>query len=144
MARNVIALMGSLPVINEEESALEALTPGHLVELTSTGVQKNTDDAANVAPAFVLERDELNGGIDTAYAIGDKVKVGTFRPGDRVYAFLASGQNVAKGAYLTGNTAGLLTATGVAAGVRLARALEAKDTSGSAPVAGTRIRVEVV
>ena len=143
MARTVIALRG-MPVIDEQEKALEALTPGHLVELTSTGVQKNTDDAANVAAAFVLERDESGQGIDVAYAIGDKVKVGVFRPGDRVYAFLASGQNVAKGAYLTGNTAGLLTATGVAAGVRIARALEAKDTSGSAPVAGTRIRVEIV
>jgi hypothetical protein len=144
MARNVIALMGT-PVINEEPSAIEALIPGHLVELTSTGgVQKCTDDAANVAPSFVLERDELGTGIDTAYAIGDKVKVGTFKPGDRVYAFLASGQNVAIGAYLTSNATGLLTAASVAAGVRCARALEAVNTSGSAPVAGTRIRVEIV
>lgn len=143
MARSVIALKGD-PIINEEDKALEALTPGHLVELTSTGVQKNTDDAANVAAAFALERDEIGKGIDVAYAINDYVKVGVFRPGSHVYAFLASGQNVAKGAYLTGTTTGLFTATGVTASVRIARALEAVNTSGSAPVAGTRIRIEIV
>ena len=143
MARNVIKLKGD-PTFNEEESALEAIIPGHLVMITSTGVQKNTANAANVAPAFAMERSELGLGIDDAYAIGDKVLVGTFKPGERVYALLASGQNVANGAYLTGNNAGLLTATGVAADLRLARALEAVDTSGSAPVAGTRIRVEIV
>jgi hypothetical protein len=140
MARNVIALMGGPPVINEEEVALEALTPGHLVELTTTGVQKCTDDAANVAPAFVLERDEMGSGIDVAYAIGDRVKVGTFKPGDRVYAFLASGQNVSKGAYLTSTTTGLLSAANVAASVRLARALESVNSTNDA----TRIRVEIV
>jgi hypothetical protein len=142
MARRVIALMYTgAPVINEEETALEAITPGHLLELTTTGVKKNADDAANVAPAFALEREELGKDIDTAYAVGDYVKVGTFSPGQRVYAFLASGQNVAKGAYLTGNTTGELTATGVAAGIRLARALESVDNSAGA---NPRIRVEIV
>lgn|SRR5512143_1099199 len=143
MARRVIALLGD-PTINEDKKALEALTPGHLVELVATGVKKNTAAAANVAAAFVLERDEAGKDIDDAYASGDYVKVGTFKPGDRVYAFLASGVNVAEGAYLTGNNAGLLTSGSVAAGIRTARALESIDTTGSAPVAGTRIRVEVV
>ena len=143
MARRIIALMGD-PIITEEEKAIESLTPGHLLELTSGGWKKQTDDAANVAPIFALERDELGSGIDIAYASGDYVKAGHFAPGQRVYAFLASGQTVAKGAYLTGTTAGLLTAASVAAGVRTAMALEAVDTSGSAPAAGTRIRVEIV
>jgi allophanate hydrolase subunit 2 len=139
MARRVIALKGD-PIVNEDEVALAAFTPGHLLELTSTGVQKNTDDAANVATNFALERDEVGRDIDVDYATGDVVKVGAFAPGMRVYAFLASGQNVAKGAYLTGTTTGLLTATGVTAGVRLARALEAVNSTNDA----TRIRVEVV
>jgi hypothetical protein len=143
MARTVITLKGD-PIVSEEEKALEAITPGHLVMLTATGVQKNTANAANVAAAFALERDELGKGIDVAYASGDYVKVGTFAPGMRVYAFLASGFNIAKGDYLTGNTTGLLFSTGVAAGIRLCRAVEAVNTSGSAPVAGTRIRVEIV
>jgi len=143
MARSVITLMGD-PIKNEDNPALEALTPGHLVMLTSTGAQKNTASAANVAPAFVLERDEMGGDIADTYAIGDYVKIGVFKPGERVYAWLASGQNAAIGDYLTGDNAGLLTKASVAAGIRLARAIEAVNTSGSAPVAGTRIRVEIV
>lgn len=139
MARRIIALLGC-PEVDEQESALEALTPGHLLELTSTGVQKNTDDAANVAAAFALERDELGKDIDQPYAIGDKVKVGVFHKGQRVNAFLASGQNVAKGAYLTGTTTGLLTATGVTASLRTARALDAVNSVADT----TRIRVEIV
>ena len=144
MARKNIALLGQPPIINEDEVAVEALIPGHLVMLTATGLQKNTANAANVAAAFALERDELGNNVDVAYAIGDYVKAGTFFPGQRVYAWLASGDNVAKGDYLTGDNAGLLSATGVSAQLRLARAVEAVDTSGSAPVAGTRIRVEIV
>jgi len=143
MARRVIALLGD-PRITEDWAATEAVTPGHLLELTSTGgVKKQTDDAANVTPMFALERDELGDDIDEDYESGDTVRVGIFKPGDRVYAFLASGVNAAIGDYLTSNTTGLLTKTSVAASVRLAQALEAVDTSGSAPVAGTRIRVQI-
>src|SRR5688572_6085106 len=143
MARNKIVLNGC-PMVKEEKKALEALTPGHLLEYTSTGTQRNTDDAANVAPIFAMERDELGKGIDDAYAVDDVVKAAHCAPGDRVYAFIASGQNVAEGDYLTGTTAGLLTKTSVSATVRLAKALEACNTTGSAPVAGTRCRVEIV
>jgi len=142
MARKKIALLGT-PIVSEEDKALEAVTPGHLLMLTATGVQKNTANAANVARAFALERDELGKTIDTAYAINDTVKVGVFHAGQRAYAFLASGQNITKGAYLTGDNAGLLTGTGVTAQLRVARALESVDAS-AGPVAGTRIRVEVV
>lgn len=144
MARMVIALSHtSPPVINEDEVATEAIIPGHLVQLISTGWRKNQANAANVAPNFALEREELGNGIDTAYAINDVVKVGAFCAGQRVYAFLASGQNVAKGDYLTGDAAGLLTATGVTAQLRVAKALEAINAT-AGPVAGTRIRVEIV
>lgn len=139
MARKVISLMGDA-TYNEEKNALEAVTPGHLLETTSLGVKKNTANAANVAPQFAMERSELGKGIDVAYAIGDTVLVGVFGVGKRVYAFLASGQNVLESAYLTGDAAGCLTATGVTAGLRLARALEAVNaTTGQA-----RIRVVIV
>jgi hypothetical protein len=143
MARTVITLKGD-PIISEEEKALEAIIPGHLLMLVAAGLQKNTANAANVAPSFALERDEMGKGVDVAYASGDYVKAATFKPGERVYAFLASGFNIAKGDYLTGNTTGLLFSTGVAAGIRLCRAVEAVNTSGVAPVTGTRIRVEIV
>jgi hypothetical protein len=143
MARNKIALMGT-PIVTEDQKALEAIIPGHLLMATATGVQKNTANASNVARAFALERDELGKTVDTAYAINDTVKVGVFHGGQRVYAWLASGQNAAIGDYLTTDNAGLLTKAAVAATIRVARAVEAVNTSGSAPVAGTRIRVEVV
>lgn len=144
MARRKIILKGKPPESDGEWPALEAITPGHLTEIVSSGIRKNTDDAANVAVAIALEREELGKDIDDAYAIGDYVKVATLAPGDRAYVFLASGVNAAVGDYLTGTTTGLFTKTSVAAGIRLARALEAVDTTGEAPVAGTRIRVEVV
>lgn len=149
MARRVIALKGGLPVINEEDvqAVGAAIIPGHLLEIDGSGdLIKNTAAVANISPMFALERDEMGQDIDEAYADGDRVKVGVFHPGQRVYAFLASGHNVAKGAYLLGDAAadGLLSLTGVTAQLRIARAVEAVDTSGSAPVAGTRIRVEIV
>ncbi len=142
MARKCIALMGGPPVIEEEEKATAALTPGHLLMFTGTGtnagVAKNTANNANVSRMFALERVELGKGIDDAYASGERVKIGHFWPGQRVYAFLASGQNVAKGDYLTGDNAGQLTAA--SSNPRLAQAVEAVDASAAA----ARIRVQIV
>lgn len=141
MARKVITLKGD-PIVSEEFTADEALTPGHLLELTATGVKKQTDDAANVARLVALERDELGKEIGDAYASGDVVKVGSFAPGMRAYMFIPSGQNLARGGYLTSDTAGRLTATGVVAGVRIAMAVEAVNNS--AGPGDARIRVEFV
>lgn len=149
MARSKIVLNGT-PEIKEDEVADAAIIPGHLLLRTATGVVKNTANAANVEKLVAVERDEFGTSthntntIDNAYAAGDAVKVAALYGGCRAYMFLASGDNVAKGAFLTGNNAGLLTATGVSATVRSFVALEAVDASGSAPVAGTRIRVEAL
>jgi hypothetical protein len=143
MARKTIALRGD-PIISEDWAAAEAITPGHLILLGSAGTVAKNTTASNQVPMFALEREELGKDIDDAYASGDVVKTGIFKPGDRVYAWLASGQNTAKGDYLApSTTAGLLTKSGVTTTLRLAQALEAVDTSGSAPVAGTRIRVQI-
>lgn len=134
MARYVIALKGT-PFYNEDGAAAEAITPGHLV----AGVTSLTKHATANGPgrAYACERDERGDDIDTAYAIGDYVKVGNFYPGCRVYAWLASGQNVAADAMLGSAGDGNLKAW--ASGPYLARALEAVNaTSGTA-----RIRVEV-
>lgn len=139
MARRVIALLGC-PEVDEQESALDAITPGDLIELTTTGFRKNTADGEVVAAIFGLERDELGRDIDQPYAIGDKVKAGSFDPGDRVYAFLASGENVTKGQYLTGSTvAGALAASGGATD-RVALALESVNSVADT----TRIRAQIV
>lgn len=145
MARNKIVLKSDpQPKISEDLTAAEAVIPGHWLKHNSGGTcSKNTSNADDVPLLVAVERDELNGGIDDAYAIGDCVKIVHGVPGNHLYMFLASGENIAEGAMLTGNNAGLLSATGVADGVRMVQALEAVNTTGSAPVAGTRIRVEV-
>jgi len=134
MARRVIALMG-LPYYNEDGVAGEAgIKPGHLVSGVTTLLLNDGDPAART---FACERDEMGDDIDTAYAVDDAVKVGSFTPGQRVYAWLASGQNVAIGAFLEPGSNGLLIAFG--SGIRIARALEAVD----ATAGDTRIRAEV-
>lgn len=144
MARKVIALRYTdAPVIDEQDSAVDAIIPGHLVELVPTGgVRRNTDDDAQVARIFALEREELGRDIDEPYAIGDKVKVGYFHQGQFVYALLASGQNIARGQYLSGApTPDFGTLVDGAASVAVAMALEAVDNSTGV---NPRIRVVVV
>jgi hypothetical protein len=141
MAKRVIVLRGD-PIVNEEEPATEAITPGHFIELTSTGWRKNTANAANIAPIVALEREEFGKEIGDAYATNDYVKAAALAPGMRVYAFIPSGQNIAKGAYLTGDAAGRLSSSGVAAGIRTAQALEAVNNS--AGPGDARIRVQIV
>jgi hypothetical protein len=80
--------------------------------------------------------------IDDAYAVNDQVKLGAFAPGMHVYAFIASGANIAEGAYLTTDNAGRLTATGVTASLRIAQALE--SVNNSAGPGDARIRVQIV
>ena len=140
MARKTIALLGPVPVINEEDMASESITPGHLVEFTAGGLlQRNDTINVVLARAFALEREELGKGIDDAYASGDYVKIGSFHPGQRVYAFLASGQCANKGDYLTPTTEGQLKVAASGTG-RIARALELTDAT-----AGTsRVRAEIV
>jgi len=134
MARRVIALMG-VPYYNEDGVAGETgIKPGHLVSGVTTILLNDGDPCSRT---FACERDELGDDIDEAYALDDVVKVGSFTPGQRVYAWLASGQNVAAGAFLEPATNGLLTA--YSSGVRIGRTLEAVNaTSGDA-----RVRLEV-
>lgn len=134
MARKVIALLG-VPYVNEDGVAGETgIKPGHLVSGVTSILLNDGDPCTRT---FALERDELGDDIDEPYGLSDVVKVGSFWPGQRVYAWLASGQNVAAGAFLEPQTNGLLTA--YSSGVRIARSLEAVNAS----TGDARIRVEV-
>ena len=148
MAPRVVTLMGT-PVINEDAGlALEAITPGYLIQAPVAGVSKQTTADLAVPPMFALERVELGRGIDDSlgvgdagsadYAIGETVKVGTFSPGDRVYTFIASGQTIVKDDQL--DSAGDGTLQSLAGTAPMARALEAV----TATVGDTRIRVEIM
>jgi hypothetical protein len=138
MARRKIALLGQ-PLITEEGTASEAITPGHLVQGV-TSISKRSTAAIATSKSFALERDEMGDDIDTAYASGDTVKVGHFHSGQRVYAFIASGQNITADQKLEPAADGTLRA--IAAGVAIARALEAVNNSAGPSTA--RIRVEVL
>lgn len=135
MARKAIVLLGQ-PVLNEDGAAATAITPGHLVSGVTT-IHKFGTAAAAAARTFALERDELGKEITVDYATNDYVKVGSFAPGQRVYAWLASGQNVAADSFLEAAGAGQLRA--YSAGVRIGRALEAVNATSAA----ARIRMEV-
>jgi hypothetical protein len=147
MAKKTIALKGS-PIVNEEDAALAAITPGHLLEYAAGGVQKHSVAADNATPMFALERDELGDEIDVAYAEDDVVKVGVFHTGQRVYAFIASGQNIARGDYMESAGDGTLRVLTTDAATDdtqrvsvVAQAIEAVDNS--AGPGDARIRVQV-
>jgi len=134
MARVVTVLLGQ-PVLNEDGVAAEAITPGHLVAGVASLVKHAT--ANGPGRSYALERDELGTGITTAYAIADKVKVGAFPGGTRVYAHLASGEAITVDDFLGSNGDGKLKAW--ASGPYIARALETVTAINNS----TRIRVEV-
>jgi len=143
---NTIHLGGEIVLVGDE-AAVEAITPGALVDLAATGYENHGTAGGLAQPAFALEQAEMNAGqnqtphvltIDDPYAIGDLMKVGVGSPGSTFYALLASGQNVAKGAELDSAGDGTLTAGTTAPPVR---AIEAVDNSAGD---ANRIRVEVI
>lgn len=138
MARRVIALLGQ-PIVTEEGIADEAITPGHLVDGVTT-IGKRATASVATPRTFALERDEMGDDIDVAYASGDTVKVGAFHSGQRVYAFIASGQNITADAKLEASNDGTLKV--FSAGIVLARALE--SVNNSAGPGEARLRVEII
>lgn len=147
------------PIKKEEQvHAAVSVTPGMLVAFdgTSGNLRAHATAGGNAAPAFAVENSDMGYGIDDAYYgaghaskpsgwLGDSAQYVVSRPGDELYALLAVGANVAKGAFLESAGNGALRAfTNQANQFRaiVARALEAvNNAAGSAAV---RIKVEVV
>lgn len=95
--------------IIEEYAAASVITPGNLIELTSSGtVQNHSTEGGNALPMFALE-DELQGrGIEDDYAAADKVQCWVAQPGEIVYARLLDGESVAPGDFLESSGYGTL------------------------------------
>jgi hypothetical protein len=103
MATKRSVILQGDPIINEENVAVSAIKPGHLVKTPVAGaaVQSGT---GWVPKTLALERDELGTGFDDTYrqtgtisayyASGDVVKVATFASGQRATGYIASGQNI--------------------------------------------------
>ena len=86
--------------IQVELLADAAITPGHLVERTTTGAKVHATAGGNCQKMFALE-DEMKGGeIGTAYTTSNKAQFGIFRPGDQVYAIIATNQTINVGDFL--------------------------------------------
>ena len=102
MEKRSIVVRGT-PTVNEVGTASEAIKPGYLVKGVSTIAKQTATTTGQPPCAFALERDELGRGIDdtyrgsadaAAYASGDVVKVGVFKKGEQLVAYVASGENI--------------------------------------------------
>ena len=96
MGYNTIKLKNYLDVF-EEKVAAAAITPGMLIELTTTDtkVQAHSTAGGNAIPIRVALESELEGeDIDTAYAADDRVQTWIPQRGDWGYLILADGENV--------------------------------------------------
>lgn|SRR5512146_187176 len=140
MAKNTIALKGDY--VRKERKANAAITPGHLVELMSTGnIRKHATIGGQSAKAFALENDLIGKGIDDAYAANDSALYGVFAPGAEVYALLLLGESCSVGDYLESAGDGTLQVASTAVpSSNVAIALEAVTGGGTAK----RVKVEVL
>lgn len=134
---------------HEEANAEAALSPGHLVERTSTGTVQKHSTEGGLAERRWAKEDALQGKtVDDAYAAADVVSIHDALPGDKVWAYIQAGQDIAIGDKLISGGDGTLIEDGTEASgttVRqvLAVADEAIDLTASGAV-DTRIIVTVL
>ena len=152
---NVIILRGDPEHQYKEAQADAAVTPGDLIKFsTNENLIRHDGAGQNAVPSFALSMELIGSGIADSYASGATTRYVVARPGDEIYALLASGQNVTKGAFLESAGNGALRAysnqsgQNVYAAAVLGTANEDKnnaagDASGPHNNA-TRIRLEVL
>jgi len=120
--------------MRKERMAAGAITPGHLVEITSADkVQVHSTGGGLAQRAFAVENDLVGGTIATAYALGSMVQYNVFVAGEEVNALIADGEDIAIGDKLVSAGDGTLKelsseSTDQSA---IAIAVEACDMSGS-------------
>lgn len=129
-----------------EAIADEALTPGELVRFDADDeLEPHGTANGNAAKLFVVENpyvdidDGVN--IDKDYALGDSARYIWAVTGDKLNAFLADGESVAKGAPLASDGAGALQAITVDATVLAGAVVAYADEDKTASGARARIKV---
>jgi hypothetical protein len=152
MAYKTITLKGT--PVRQERDAAAAITPGHLVELTSSDtVQVHATAGGSAARLFALEDENQGNDIDTAYVAANVCLFAAFRPGDECLGILADGENAAIGSFLESNGTGELRVVDTDASVGdvgvqsiVGVSLEALDFSGSSGVdpSSQRLRFLVI
>lgn len=95
---------------DKEGIASGAITPGHLLERTSTAdtVKVHATAGAKAQRLFAIEDEHQGKEISDAYSSADRVFFKTFQPGDRVHALIANGEAIAIGDWLVSNGDGTL------------------------------------
>lgn len=150
MAEKTITVGGS--PTRFERAAAAAITPGHIVELTSSNtVQAHSTAGGTVAPLLVALEDENKGGeIGTAYTAANVTLFAAFGPGDIFYGLLANGETAVIGSKLESYGDGTLRVVDSDASVGdigvqsvVGVALEAVDMSGSS-AADPSARIKVM
>ena len=125
---------------DKEGIASGAITPGHLLERTSTADTVKVNATAGdsmVQRHFAIEDEHQGKEIGDAYSNADRVFFRTFQPGDRVYALIKNGENIAiSDKLVSGGDGTLQKAAADSSGTIVdedvvAVALEACDMSGS-------------
>ena len=150
MSKNTIVLKKYLD-IQFEAAAAAAITPGMLVEITSSGtVQAHSTAGGNQTPQFAIE-DALQGKtIADAYEALEQVRVRIAQRGDEIYALLKNGETAVIGSLLESDGAGSL-AVHVADGSAASNltnqivgyALEALDLSDSSAIDLNMYRIQI-
>lgn len=134
-----------------ERDAASTITPGDLLELTSSNtVQPHSSADGRHFRWVAVEQEMVGDGINHDYQSGEVVQINSFRPGDHAFMQLADGENASVGSYLASNGDGKLkveasSGTGDLEGSLVGVALEAVDMSGSSSADPSgRIKVLIV
>lgn len=135
-----ILLQGD-PVYTEGKAA-STITPGDLIEPdASSNLQRQSSAGQDRAlPQFARENDAGGDSISTDYSADDNVLAFISRTGDKVYGYIAAGENVADGDALEPDGNGSFQALGTSGGTApTAYAAEDKDNAGG----GSRVRIKI-
>ena len=142
---NTIILRGDA-YTSREDRCNEAITPGHLLDFAANDRLIRNATEGGRSRMFALEADYVGNGVAVAYASGDRVPYADCAPGVILWAHLASGQNVARGAALMGDSTvvgAFIAHTGT--NFQCAEADEDADASSGIAAGGTlRFRARVM
>jgi len=143
MAYKTISIDTDAPV-KEGKATAVVLSPGHLIERTSTDgqVQMHSTAGGKAAKHFAVEDENQGKEIGDNYAVEARIFFKTFRPGDIVQARIKDGENIAIGDWLVSGAAGVLaealadSSGTVAEQFIVGQALSACDMSASSAAGG--------
>lgn len=126
--------------IRKEAVAGGTITPGHLLNINSSGqLVVHATAAGPVAPLFAVENDLVGKGITDNYSANDYVQAEYLYCGCEVYALVAAGATaITRGDLLESAGDGTLRVRGT--GTAVAQALESVDNSGG----GSAVRIRAV